>query len=309
MVRHYLSQNDLTPDEVRELFVRTAALKPVRYSTELLGRTLVMFFEKSSTRTRLSFEVGMTQLGGHAIYADRESSQLARGESLEDTARVVSRYADLIVARVNEHATVATLAGSASIPVINGLSDVEHPCQSLADLFTVLEQKGRIAGLQIGYVGDGNNNVTHSLMLASAQLGAHIRIASPASLQPDSAHVDQARRYAERSGGSVTIGDDAEEAVRGADVVYTDIWVSMGRETERASRHELLQRYQVNTELVAGAAPDYIFMHCLPAHIGDEVTGDIAYGPHSVIFDEAENRLHIQKALMLFLSEAKERSE
>jgi ornithine carbamoyltransferase len=266
-----------------------------------------MFFEKASTRTRLSFEIGMTQLGGHAVYLDRESSQLSRGESISDTARVVSRYADIMMARVNAHATVAGLAGAASIPVINGLSDEEHPCQSMADLFTIAEHKGRVEGLTIAYVGDGNNNVTHSLMLGVTQLGAHIRVGAPASLQPEPKYVEMAERNASACGGSVRVTTDAVQAVSGADVIYTDVWVSMGRETGRDERISILEPYRVDGNLARHAAPNYLFMHCLPAHIGEEVTEDIAYGPNSVIFDEAENRLHVQKALMVFLLGAAER--
>ncbi len=304
MAQHFLSQNDLSPDEMRALFERIAAMKTARYSNQLQGRSLVMFFEKSSTRTRLSFEIGMTQLGGHAVYLDRESSQLSRGESIADTARVTSRYADLIMARVFAHSTVAELAQYATIPVINGLSDDEHPCQSLTDLFTMLECKGRLEGLKIAYVGDGDNNVAHSLMLGATQFGAHIWVGAPSELQPEARYVDLARANAERFGASVSITDDAREAVTDADVVYTDVWVSMGQETGRNQRLQLLQPYQVTAELTSAARPDFIFMHCLPAHIGEEVTADVAYGPRSIIFDQAENRLHVQKALMVHLFES-----
>jgi ornithine carbamoyltransferase len=301
VTRHFLSQNDLSPAEVRSLFERTIALKRQRFSSKLAGRSLVMFFEKSSTRTRLSFEIGMTQLGGHAVYLDRESSQLSRGESIADMARVVSRYADLMMARVYAHSSVRELAEYATIPVINGLSDEEHPCQSLADLFTVVECKGRIEGAKIAYVGDGDNNVTHSLMLGATQLGARIAVGAPPALQPQPRYIELAEMNAREYGGSVTVTEDPCEAVSEADVVYTDVWVSMGREGDQARRLELLAPYQVNDELVASAKQDFIFMHCLPAHVGEEVTADVAYGPHSVIFDEAENRLHVQKALMVYL--------
>lgn len=304
MARHLIGQNDLTPDELRSLLRRTAAVKSLPRSNDLRGRSLVMFFEKSSTRTRLSFEIGMTQLGGHAVYLDRESSQLSRGESVADMARVVSRYADLIMARVYAHQTLVELAEYATVPVINGLSDDEHPCQVLADLFTVIEYKGRVDGLKIAYVGDGDNNVAHSLLLGTTQLGVHVAIGSPSELQPQSRFVECARKSAAQFGGSVTITTDPREAVDGADVVYTDVWVSMGREGDHTHRLELLAPYQVNAQLVATAKPDFLFMHCLPAHIGQEVTADVAYGPRSVIFDEAENRLHVQKALMLFLIES-----
>jgi len=303
MVRHFVSQNDLSPREIRTVFDRARQLKRTRLEPLLPGRTLVMFFEKSSTRTRLSFEAGMTQLGGHAIYLDRDSSQLSRGESIGDTARVVSRYADLMMARVYAHATVAELGDSASIPVINGLSDEEHPCQSMADLFTVLERRESLEGLRLAFVGDGNNNVTHSLMLGATMLGVDMIVASPPELRPMERYVDLARGNASRFGGSIRVTGDAREAVRDADVIYTDVWTSMGREADRDRRLQLLAPYQVNERLAAAARPDFLFMHCLPAHIGEEVTAEIAYGPNSVIFDEAENRLHVQKALMLLLLE------
>jgi ornithine carbamoyltransferase len=297
----------LSPSEVREVFDLTRRLKGSKFMPILQDRSLVMFFEKASTRTRLSFEIGMTQLGGHAVYLDRESSQLSRGESISDTAQVVSRYADIMMARVNAHQTVVGLAQAASIPVINGLSDEEHPCQSMADLFTMVERKGRVEGLTVAYVGDGNNNVTHSLMLGVAQLGGHMRVAAPPSLQPDPRYVSMAERIAGESGGSVGITADPVEAVSGADVVYTDVWVSMGRESGRAERIATLEPYRVDKNLAGHAAPDFIFMHCLPAHIGEEVTEEVAYGPNSVIFDEAENRLHVQKALMVYLLGVAER--
>jgi ornithine carbamoyltransferase len=309
MPRHFLGQSDLTPQTIRGLFERTTVMKGARFSNALLGRTLVMFFEKASTRTRLSFEIGMTQLGGHAVYLDRESSQASRGESVSDLARVVSRYADLIMARVYAHRTVTELAEYASIPVINGLSDAEHPCQSLTDLFTMLECKGRLEGLKIAYLGDGDNNVAHSLMLGAAQVGAHLWIASPGELRPDSRFVDMARHLSERFGGSVSITERVQQAVEDADVLYTDVWVSMGQEGEGDRRLELLQPYQVNRQTVSGAKPDFVFMHCLPAHIGEEVTAEVAYGPHSVIFAQAENRLHVQKALMVYLFESSQGGE
>ena len=304
MPLHFLSQSDIPPQTIHALFERTTLMKGQRFSDALLWRSLVMFFEKSSTRTRLSFEIGMTQLGGHAVYLDRESSQVSRGESVADLARVVSRYADLIMARVYAHSTVAELAEHASIPVINGLSDAEHPCQSLTDLFTMLECKGRLEGLKIVYLGDGDNNVAHSLMLGAAQVGAHLWIASPAELQPEGRFVEMARKLSERFGGRVTVTENVDQAVERADVVYTDVWISMGQEKESDNRLELLRPYQVNRQSVSRAKPDFVFMHCLPAHIGEEVTAEVAYGPNSVIFDQAENRLHVQKALMVYLFES-----
>jgi ornithine carbamoyltransferase len=308
MTRHFLSQADLTAEEMRLVFERTAVMKPVRFSNDLAGRSLVMFFEKSSTRTRLSFEVGMTQMGGHAIYLDRESSQFSRGESLADMAQVVSRYADLMMARVYAHSTVEELAKYSSIPVLNGLSDDEHPCQTMADFFTIVECRGQLAGLKLAFVGDGANNVTHSLLIGAAQLGINMAVGSPTELRPDKRFVELAQEKARTTGAQVIVTENAAEAVREADVVYTDVWVSMGRVTDKERRLELLHPYQVNAELISYAKPDFIFMHCLPAHIGEEVTSDVAYGPNSVIFDQAENRLHVQKALMLFLLEAAARS-
>ncbi len=301
MVRHFLGQNDLAATEMEHIFQRARSLKIDKISNVMAGRSLVMFFEKASTRTRLSFEIGMGQMGGQAVYLDRESSQLSRGESISDTARVVSRYADLIMARVFLHSTVAELAACATIPVVNGLSDEEHPCQGLTDLFTIAEFKGSVRGTRITFVGDGDNNVTHSLMLGAARLGAHVTVASPPELQPQKRYVELAESNARLSGGSVRLTCDPVEAVESADVLYADVWVSMGREGERASRMEMLGKYQVNERLMKLAGPDCIFMHCLPAHIDEEVTADVAYGPRSVIFDQAENRLHVQKALMEFL--------
>lgn len=291
---------------MERVFERAGALKRDKISNAMVGRSLVMFFEKSSTRTRLSFEIGMGQLGGQAVYLDRESSQLSRGESIPDTARVVSRYADLMMARVFLHKTVEELAANATIPVINGLSDEEHPCQGLTDLFTIAECKGRVRGTRITFVGDGDNNVTHSLMLGATRLGAHVTVATPAPLRPRSQYLELAEANARVAGGSVRVMDDPMEAAKDADVVYADVWVSMGREADRAVRIELLGKYQVNPHMMKSADPQCIFMHCLPAHIGEEVTAEVAYGPQSVIFDQAENRLHVQKALMEFLLESHE---
>jgi ornithine carbamoyltransferase len=303
MLRHFLSQNDVSCSEITHLLDLANALRKEPRSDQLKGRTMVMFFEKTSTRTRLSFEIGMAQLGGHAVYLDRDSSQLSRGESIRDTALVVSRYADIMMARVNADATVRELAAHATIPVINGLSDLEHPMQTMGDLLTIRDHKGELKGLRVAYVGDGNNNVTHSLLLACSLVGANISVASPAELQPDQRYVELARVNAAATGLEVTITRDPIEAVEQADVIYTDVWISMGRESERDQRLRLLRPYQVNGALARHAKPDYIFMHCLPQHIDDEVTENVAYGPNSVIFDQAENRLHIQKAMILFLLE------
>lgn len=301
MPRHFLSQNDVSREEIDQILDSAVALRQEPPSDRLRGQSLVMFFEKSSTRTRLSFEIGMTQLGGHAVYLDRESSQLSRGESIRDTAQVVSRYADVLMARVFAHSTVEELARYASIPVINGLSDAEHPMQSMGDLLTIRDHKGRLEGVKVAYIGDGDNNVAHSLLLACTRVGADIAVASPAELRPDPVFVDLARQNADETGSNVFITDDPGRAAEDADVLYTDVWVSMGQETERQERLTTLSSYQINGPLAAKAKPDYIFMHCLPQHVGDEVTEDVSYSSHSVIFDQAENRLHVQKAVILFL--------
>jgi ornithine carbamoyltransferase len=266
----------------------------------LKGMTLAMIFQKSSTRTRVSFEVGMFQLGGHALYLNAGDLQLGRGETIADTGRVLGRYVDGIMIRTFAQSDVEELAEHAPVPVINGLTDLLHPCQILADLLTVREHKGRLAGLKLAYVGDGNN-VCHSLLFGCAKTGVHISVASPEGYQPREEIVATARDDAGETGATVTITTDPAEAVSGADVVVTDVWASMGQENEQQARLKVFAPYQVNGRLVAGAKPDYIFLHCLPAHRGEEVAAEIIDGPHSVVFDEAENRLHAQKAVMALL--------
>ncbi len=276
-----------------------------RYRDAMRDRTLVMLFEKPSLRTRVSFEAAMTQMGGHAIYYDLGSSPLGRGkESVEDTARVLSRYADAIMARMFRHADIVALARHSGVPVINGLTNDEHPTQILADLLTILERKGRLDGLTLAYVGDGLNNVTHSLMLGVARLGLHMRIGCPdeAAYRPDPAVVRRAARLARASGARIDIVADAREAVRGADVVYTDSWMSYHiPEEQKAERMARFLPYQVNSALMRRARRSAIFLHCLPAVRGCEVTDEVIDGPRSAVFDEAENRLHIHKALLLHL--------
>ena len=301
VVRHFLSEHDVSRKEYLELLELTRKIKPVRFSKELEGKTLIMLFEKTSTRTRLSFEIGTTQLGGHAVFVDASSSQISRGESMRDTAEVMSRYADIIMGRVYKHTTLTEMAKYATIPVINGLSDLYHPCQGLADMFTILEHKKRFKGLKVCFVGDCDNNVTHSLMLASVICGCDFHAASPPGSEPRKEIVEEAREIAGETGSRITVTNDPIEAVKDADVVYTDTWFSMGKECDKEERRRTFAPYQVNPELVSYAKPDFIFMHCLPAHIGEEVTTEVAYSKNSVIFDEAENRMHAQKALMLFL--------
>lgn len=266
----------------------------------LEGKTLGLLFQKPSTRTRVSFEAGMHQLGGHAAVLPVAEIQLSRGESVADTARVLSRYLDGIVIRTYDHASVQEWAAEAAMPVINGLTDLSHPCQALSDLMTIKERKGRLAGVKIAYVGDGNN-VANSLIEAAAKVGMHIALGCPVGYQPDQHIVDRARLDAERTGGTIELVGDPQVAVKEADVVYTDVWISMGREREQARRLKALALYQVNGRLMQKAKPDAIVMHCLPAHRGEEITADVLDGPQSVVIDQAENRLHMQKAILVQL--------
>lgn len=261
----------------------------------LSGQVLGMIFDKNSTRTRVSFEVGMYQLGGQAIFLSSRDLQLGRGETIHDTAKVLSRYVDGIMIRASSHQGMEELAEHATVPVINGLSDDHHPVQIMADLLTILEHKGKLKGLKMAYVGDGNN-VCHSLIEGAAKVGMHIWVATPEGYEPNQEIVAQARQFGQHS--EVVLTHDPVEAVRKADVVVTDVWASMGMEAEQEERLQRFQAYQVNAQLCAHAKPDYIFLHCLPAHRGEEVTDEIIDGPHSVVFDEAENRLHVQKAIL-----------
>ena len=263
----------------------------------LKGKTLGLLFQKPSTRTRVSFEAGMHQLGGHALVLPMADIQLSRGESVADTARVLSRYLDGIVVRTYDHATVEEWAREATMPVINGLTDLSHPCQALSDLLTIKEKKGKLKGIKIAYVGDGNN-VANSLIEAAAKMGMAIALGCPSGYQPDQHVVDLARVEAAKTGAVIEVGQDPYIAVKDADVVYADVWISMGREREQARRLRVLTPYQVNSRLVAKAKPDAIVMHCLPAHRGEEITADVLDGPQSVVIDQAENRLHVQKAIL-----------
>ncbi len=277
-----------------------AQMKAGQLVQPLRGKTLGMIFAKASTRTRLSFEVGMFQLGGHALFLSGNDLQLRRGESIPDTARVFSRYVDGIMIRTFAQADVEELAAWASIPVINGLTDLHHPCQILADLMTIREKKGTLSGLKLAFVGDGNN-MAHSLMEGGAKFGMHVVIACPEGYDPDPAIVARARQDALASGARIEVVHDAREAAAGADVVYTDVWASMGQEAEAAARKAVFAPFQVNSPLMDLAHGDAIFMHCLPAHRGEDVTDAVIDGPQSVVFDEAENRLHAQKALLTLL--------
>jgi ornithine carbamoyltransferase len=301
---HFVTLNDCTSEEVHTLLRLAARLKDERRAgiphALLTGKTLAMIFEKPSTRTRVSFEVGMHELGGHVLFLWPAEIQLKTGETIADTARVLGRYVDAIAARTFAHSDVEALAATAGVPVINALSDLLHPCQSLADLMTIQEKKGRLAGVTLAYVGDANNTA-HALLEAAAKVGMHVRVGAPAGYQPLPLVWERAALAARRTGARLEVTEDPVEAVRGADVVYTDTWTSMGQETERETRLRVFQPYQVNERLLAGADPDCIFMHCLPAHRGEEVVDAVLDGPRSVVLDQAENRLHTQKALLVLL--------
>lgn len=303
-MKHLISIHDLTIDEIEEIFSLSEKLKEqlkkgIQHHL-LKGKTLGMIFTKSSTRTRVSFEVGMYQLGGYSLFLSSNDIQLGRGETIYDTANVLSRYIDGIMIRTYAHSDVEELAKYGSIPVINGLTDLMHPCQILADLFTVYECKGRLQGLKLAYIGDGNN-VANSLLHGCAKVGMDIAVASPEGYDCDPSIVEEAKEDAKVSGSKIILTRDPEEAIHQADVVYTDTWVSMGQEAEKEQRLKVFGAYQVNGKLFANAADDAIFLHCLPAYRGYEVTEDVIDGPRSMIFEEAENRLHVQKAIMALL--------
>jgi ornithine carbamoyltransferase len=292
---------DLTLEEIYQIFDLSKSLKEKLHTGEphrvLEGKTLGMIFTKRSTRTRVSFEVGIYQLGGIGLYFGPNDLQLGTSESISDTAKVLSRYLNGIMIRTFAHSDVTNLAKYAGIPVINGLTDLLHPCQVLTDLFTVLEKKRKLQGLKLAYIGDGNN-MAHSLLNGCSKVGMNIAIASPSGYKPSKEIVENAKKFAKYMGSKIEIVDDPVAAVKNADVVYTDVWASMGQEAEAAERRKKFMKYQVNLKLVKNAKDDYLFMHCLPAHRGDEVVNEVADSANSVIFDEAENRLHVQKAIM-----------
>ena len=301
MIRHLLADADLSAAEQTEILGIAAACKSDRVGrTPLRGKSVALIFEKPSTRTRFSFEVGVHELGGHPLVVDAQTTQLGRGETIEDTAAVLSRYVHAIVLRTGSHERVARLAAAAAVPVVNSLSDDFHPCQSLADLLTIREHIGGPAGVTLTYLGDGNN-VAHSLLLAGAVAGMHVRTACPPGFGPAAAVVTEAARIAETSGGSITVSTDPRAASENADVLYTDVWTSMGQEADAAGRIDPFLPYALDAEKVRLAAPDVLVMHCLPAHRGEEISAEVADGPRSVIFDQAENRLHAQKGLLCWL--------
>lgn len=299
-----LTLHDLTSEEILQIIKTAEILKMKRLTGEphplLQGKTLGMIFQKPSLRTRVSFETGMTQLGGHAIYLGPDDISLGERETTEDIARVISRYVDVIMARVFGHQIVIDLAKYSHVPVINGLSDFSHPCQVLGDLLTIQEKKFRLSGLKLAYVGDGNN-VANSLLYGAAKVGMHITIASPPGYEVNPGTFEEARQDAVLTGAQLELTNDPVEAVKNADIVYTDVWASMGQEREREERKKLFQNYQINLDLLNKATADAIFMHCLPAHYNEEVTYEVAHDPRSVIYDQAENRMHAQKAVLVLV--------
>ncbi|CAI6258375.1 Ornithine carbamoyltransferase [Bacillus subtilis] len=292
-----LTLKDLSEEDISALLAEAGELKQNKIQPIFHGKTLAMIFEKSSTRTRVSFEAGMAQLGGNALFLSQKDLQLGRGETVADTAKVLSGYVDAIMIRTFEHEKVEELAKEADIPVINGLTDKYHPCQALADLLTIKEIKGKLKGVKVAYIGDGNN-VAHSLMIGCAKMGCDISIASPKGYEVLDEAAEAAKTYALQSGSSITLTDDPIEAVKDADVIYSDVFTSMGQEAEEQERLAVFAPYQVNGALVSHAKPDYTFLHCLPAHREEEVTAEIIDGPNSAVFQQAENRLHVQKALL-----------
>jgi ornithine carbamoyltransferase len=305
MTRNFLRDDDLTPDEQAEVLALAAELKKDPFSHRPLEgpRGVAVIFDKNSTRTRFSFEVGIAQLGGHAVVVDGRSTQLGREETLQDTAKVLSRYVDAIVWRTYGQARLSAMAETATVPIVNALSDQFHPCQVLADLQTIAERKGSLRGLRMTYFGDGANNMAHSLMLGGVTAGMHVTIAAPAGFEPQPLFMAAAEHRAADTGASVTITADPITGASDADVLVTDTWTSMGQEDDGLDRVRPFRPFQLDADLVAKADSDVVVLHCLPAHRGHEITDDVIDGPHSAVWDEAENRLHAQKALLVWLLE------
>ncbi|MBI5416647.1 ornithine carbamoyltransferase [Candidatus Poribacteria bacterium] len=301
MVKDILTVADLTEEEILKVFHDTDLIKEkFVHGVKVLplqGKTMGMIFKKLSTRTRVSFEVGMYQLGGYALFLDSNAVQLGRGETIEDTAQVLSRYLDIIMIRTFEHSEVEKLAKCSSIPIINGLTDLHHPCQALTDFYTINKVKGKLEGIKFGFIGDGNNTV-HSLIEGAARLGVEMKIATPVGYEPDEKILKQALSYAR---APITVISDPVETAKDADVLYTDVWTSMGQDDESEKRKIDFEGFQINQKIVKLASPDVIVMHCLPAHRGEEITDEVMISPKSVIFDQAENRLHVQKAMLVNL--------
>lgn len=302
MSNHFVSLADFSTEQLRKLVTLAHDVKrnPRAYSDACAGQTLAMIFQKPSLRTRVSFQTGIYQLGGQGIYLGPTDIQLHRGETIADTAEVLSRYVDGIMARVFGHSDVVDLAANASVPVINGLSDYNHPCQVLADLQTVSEKFGRLEGLKFAYIGDGNN-MAHSIMIGCAKMGMSVAVGHPKGYAPEAEVCTRTREFAADFGAAVQITEDPMQAAAEADVIYTDVWASMGQEDEAAERLKRFEGFQVDAKMMAAAKPSAIFLHCLPAHRGEEVAAEVIDGPQSVVFDQAENRLHAQKAIMISL--------
>jgi ornithine carbamoyltransferase len=305
MTRHFLRDDDLTPDEQAEVLALAANLKKDPFSARPLEgpRGAAVIFDKNSTRTRFSFEIGIAQLGGHAVVVDGRSTQLGREETLEDTGQVLSRYVDAIVWRTFAQDRLTSMAAGATVPVVNALSDEFHPCQVLADLQTLAERKGELKGLRLAYFGDGANNMAHSLMLGGVTAGVDVSIAAPPGFEPHPEFVVAAEKRALLTGATVTLTADPEEAADGVDVLVTDTWTSMGQENDGLDRVKPFKPFQINTDLLRRADTDAVVLHCLPAHRGYEITDEVIDGPQSAVWDEAENRLHAQKALLVWLLE------
>ncbi len=304
-IRHFLRDDDLTPDEQAEILSLAAELKAAPFSRRPLEgpRGVGVIFEKNSTRTRFSFEMGIAQLGGHAVVVDGRSTQLGREETLQDTGRVLSRYVDAIVWRTFGQRRLDQMAEGATVPIVNALSDEFHPCQVLADLQTIAERKGALRGLRLTYLGDGANNMAHSLLLGGATAGIHVTVAAPAGFEPKAPFLNAAEARGKQTGATVSVCNDPAAAAAGADVLVTDAWTSMGQENDGLDRVRPFRRFQLNEALLAKADSEAVVLHCLPAHRNEEVTDEVLDGPHSAVWDEAENRLHAQKALLVWLLE------
>jgi ornithine carbamoyltransferase len=304
MNKDLLTVSGLGTEDVARILDRSAWLKKAKKDGvvhhPLKGKSLGMIFEKSSTRTRVSFEVGMYQLGGQALFLSAQDLQMGRGEPIADTARTLSRYVDGIMIRTYSQTTVEELARYATIPVVNGLTDLHHPCQALADLFTIQEKRGTVTGLRFCYIGDGNN-MAHSLIEACVKVGMHASLACPPGYEPDAGILREAKQVAAQTGAELTLSSDPRKAAKGADIVYTDVWASMGQEKEHAERVKAFTGYQIDEKLMKVAAPEALVMHCLPAHRGEEIAASVIDGPQSAVFDQAENRLHTQKAILELL--------
>ena len=299
-MKDLLSISDLSKQQILEILDLSKKLKASPYQSVLNQRSLAMIFEKPSLRTRCTFETGMVQLGGHALYLQPSDIKLGQRETISDVAKNLERWVDVIMARTFLHSSITELAENCSIPVINALSDIEHPCQALADFFTIFEHRQKVSGLKIVFIGDGNN-VCHSLMLLSAIVGSDFTLACPPGYEPEEGIVEKTKSIMSKNGNTFTISNNVKEASVEADVLYTDVWISMGQEEETKHRKKIFQPYQINSELIKLANPDVLVMHCLPAHRGEEITADAIDGPNSVVFDQAENRMHVQKAIILKL--------